>query len=53
MKPNLRLTAKKLLPAIARFTGLTGQKILDLDKKWNPDRGTPVFTQKGRYTTRG
>jgi len=47
------LTAKKLLPAIARFTGLTGQKILDLDKKWNLDHGTPVFTQKGRYTTRG
>ena len=53
MKPNHRLTAKKLLPAIARFTGLTGQKILDLDKKWNLDHGTPVFTQKGRYTTRG
>ncbi len=53
MKPNLHLTARKLLPTIARFTGLTGQKILDLDKKWNPDCGTPVFTQKGRYTTRG
>ena len=53
MKPDRRLTAKKLLPAIARFTDLTGQKILDLDKKWNLDHGTPVFTQKGRYTTRG
>ncbi len=53
MKPDRRLTAKRLLPAIARFTDLTGQKILDLDKKWNLDHGTPVFTQKGRYTTRG
>ena len=53
MKPDLRLTAKKLLPAITRFTDLTAGKILDLDKKWNPSRGTPVFTQKGRYTTRG
>ncbi|HIG54654.1 MAG TPA: glycosyl hydrolase [Candidatus Handelsmanbacteria bacterium] len=53
MKPDRRLTAKKLQPAITRFTDLTGQKILALDKKWNPDHGTPVFTQKGRYTTRG
>ena len=53
MKPDHRLTTKKLQPAITRFTDLTGQKILDLDKKWNLDHGTPVFTQKGRYTTRG
>ena len=53
MKPDLRLTAKKLLPSIHKFLDLTAAKILDLDKKWNPARGTPVFTQQGRYTTRG
>jgi len=53
VKPDLRLTARKLLPAIDRFTDLTATKIYTLDKKWNPERGTPVFTQKGRYTTRG
>lgn len=53
MKPDRRLTAKKLLPAIQNFLDLTAVKILNLDKKWNPAHGTPVFTQKGRYTTRG
>ena len=53
MKPDRHLKAKKLLPAIDKFLDLTAAKILDLDKKWNPDHGTPVFTQKGRYTTRG
>ena len=53
MKPDRRLTAKKLLPSIYKFLDLTSAKILNLDKKWNPTRGTPVFTQQGRYTTRG
>ena len=53
MKPDRRLTANKLLTAIHHFLDLTATKILDLDKQWNPTRGTPVFTQKGRYTTRG
>jgi len=53
VKPDRHLKAKKLLPAIDKFLDLTAAKILDLDKKWNPDHGTPVFTQKGRYTTRG
>ena len=53
MKLDHRLTAPKLQPAISRFLELTARKIYDLDKKWNPNKGTPVFTWKGRYTTRG
>ncbi len=53
MKPDQDLNAQQLLPAIQRFLTLTGTKILDLDSTWDPDRGTPVFTQQGRYTTRG
>ena len=53
MKLDRRLTAKKLQPATARFLDLTARKIYDLDRKWDPAKGTPVFTWKGRYTTRG
>ena len=53
MKPDQDLNAQKLLPAIQHFLALTGPKILELDSTWDPDRGTPVFTQQGRYTTRG
>ena len=53
MKLDRRLTAKKLQPATACFLDLTARKIYDLDKKWDPAKGTPVFTWKGRYTTRG
>jgi unsaturated chondroitin disaccharide hydrolase len=48
-----RLTAPKLLPKIERLFELSGAKILRLEKSWLPERGTPVFTAKGRYTTRG
>jgi unsaturated chondroitin disaccharide hydrolase len=53
VKLDRRLTAKKLQPATARFLDLTARKIYDLDRKWDPANGTPVFTWKGRYTTRG
>ena len=47
------LTPKKLIPKIERLFDLSAQKILSLEKIWRPDHGTPVFTVKGRYTTRG
>ena len=53
MKPSPRLTAVQLLPLIQRFLGLSAAKIADLDRTWDPAAGTPVFTVKGRYTTRG
>ena len=42
-----------LAPAIDRLLGLSAAKIRDLDRAWDVDRGTPVFTRAGRYTTRG
>ncbi|MDP6082302.1 MAG: glycosyl hydrolase, partial [Verrucomicrobiota bacterium] len=48
-----RLTPQKLLPKLERFFVLSGQKILSIQKSWRASRGTPVFTVKGRYTTRG
>ncbi len=53
MKIDLRTTAAKLRPALDRFLGLAGIKILDIERRWNPARGTPVFTCAGRYTARG
>lgn len=48
-----QVTPKSLLPAIDRLFALSGEKIKRLQKRWNPERGTPVFTIKGEYTSRG
>src|SRR4051812_41261685 len=53
IKIDHQLTAKKLVPKIERMFELSAAKILDLEKSWNSARGTPVFTVKGKYTTRG
>src|SRR5262252_8160925 len=47
------LTAAKLVPKINRLFELSAAKILNLQKIWNPSKGTPVFTVKGKYTSRG
>src|SRR5258708_23968651 len=52
-KINSSLTPKKLLPKIARLFDLSAEKILSIEKTWNPAKGTPVFTVKGKYTSRG
>src|SRR5262245_6843548 len=53
MKINPSLTHAKLEPNITRMFELSGSKILDLEKTWNPAIGTPVFTIRGKYTSRG
>jgi unsaturated chondroitin disaccharide hydrolase len=53
MKIEDSLTVKDLLPAIRRLFELSGQKIERLERRWNPAHGTPVFTVRGQYTTRG
>src|SRR5216110_3218413 len=50
---NHQLTAKELVRPIERLLELSGEKILSLDKSWNPDEGAPVFTAAGKYTSRG
>ncbi len=53
IKIDNRLTTQKLIPAIERMFEISGAKILAIEKSWKPERGTPVFTVRGRYTSRG
>jgi unsaturated chondroitin disaccharide hydrolase len=53
IKIDTKLTARKLVPKIERLFDLSAAKIGSLEKTWRPSDGTPVFTVKGRYTSRG
>ena len=53
IKIDSKLTPQKLVPQIERVFELSGQKILSIEKSWKPSAGTPVFTVKGKYTSRG
>lgn len=53
LKIDYGLTADKLTRKIYRLFELSAAKILDIEKTWNPSKGTPVFTAKGKYTSRG
>jgi hypothetical protein len=47
------VTPKNLLPKVNELFELSGSKILAIDRRWKSESGTPVFTVKGKYTTRG
>src|SRR5256885_11506753 len=53
MKIDPGLTPQKLVPQIERLFKLSAQKILSIEKSWKLEDGTPVFTVKGKYTSRG
>lgn len=53
IKIDSKLTPQKLVPQIERVFELSAQKILSIEKSWKPEQGTPVFTVKGKYTSRG
>lgn len=53
IKIDDKLTPQKLVPAIERMFELSAAKIASIEKAWKPRDGTPVFTVKGRYTSRG
>ena len=53
MKIDASLTPAKLQKKVSQVFDLAGQKIRALDAAWDPAKGTPVFTVKGRYTSRG
>ena len=38
---------------LKRFWELSAQKILRIEKSFDPAKGAPVFTEKGKYVTRG
>jgi unsaturated chondroitin disaccharide hydrolase len=47
------LTAQSLMPKVRRLFELSAAKIRSLENSWDPAQGSPVFTVRGRYTTRG
>ncbi|MCU0227450.1 MAG: glycosyl hydrolase [Bryobacterales bacterium] len=53
MRIDHSLTPEALQPAIARMWELSAAKIHAIEKDYSPERGTPVFTVAGRYTSRG
>lgn len=48
-KPGLQNLRKK----IERMFELSARKIHSIERQWDPAKGTPVFTRKGKYTSRG
>jgi hypothetical protein len=48
-----QLTPASLHGSVKNLFALSGEKIHRLQNRWNPERGTPVFTVKGEYTSRG
>jgi hypothetical protein len=53
MKINSTLTAHSLERKIQHLFELSAQKIHSLEAEWSPEKGSPVFTVGGRYTSRG
>jgi unsaturated chondroitin disaccharide hydrolase len=47
------LTARDLLPTARRVFEASAPKIERLHARWDPAEGTPVFTVRGVYTSRG
>src|SRR3989449_485567 len=47
------LTPQKLRPRIERLFDVSAGKILSLEKTWDFEKGAPVFTIKGKYSSRG
>lgn len=53
MKIDAKLTPQKLQKKVDRVFTLAAQKIHAINKSWDSAKGTPVFTVKGKYTSRG
>jgi len=53
MRIDSSLTPQKLVPKIHRLFELSAEKILNIERAWKPENGTPVFTVRGKYTSRG
>jgi len=53
MRIDLNLTPQDLATSVKRAFEIAGDKIIRLDRRWNPRDGAPVFTIEGKYTVRG
>lgn len=47
------IDAASLKPALQRTFELAARKVRAIDRRWDSSKGTPVFTVKGQYTSRG
>ena len=47
------ITPEGLGAQLDKMFDLAAQKITSIENSWDPSRGTPVFTIKGEYTSRG
>jgi hypothetical protein len=50
---NKQLTAKDLSSKLTKLWEVSGEKIRRIEKEYDSKKGSPVFTVKGKYTTRG
>ena len=53
MKIDNRLKLEALRARLGQFFELAGAKITKLDHDWDPAKGSPVFTVRGKYSARG
>jgi hypothetical protein len=53
LNSSLSLHSPSLKKKLHRLFELAAEKIRLLDRRWDPSRGSPVFTHSGRYTARG
>ena len=53
MRIDAQLKAQGVAKNIARMWELSARKIKAIEKTWQPAQGAPVFTVKGRYTSKG
>ena len=53
MKINLKLQPKDLTAKLRTFWQLSANKIQQIEKSYDSSKGSPVFTVRGKYTSRG
>jgi hypothetical protein len=53
MEIRASLKPADLAPKLERMWGLSAGKIRAIEKDWDPAKGSPVFTVKGRYASQG
>ncbi|HUX97384.1 MAG TPA: hypothetical protein VMV47_16740 [Bacteroidales bacterium] len=53
IKIDPKLRAADLSAKLKRFWQLSGEKIYLIDRQYDESKGSPVFTVKGKYSTRG
>jgi unsaturated chondroitin disaccharide hydrolase len=53
MKINSKLQPSDLTAKLQRFWEISAGKVLQIEKRYDASKGSPVFTVRGKYTSRG